>query len=124
MTCFTDQPTLKKLDPDDFADTESSTSDEAPSKPPISTKPIATKERSGGKRKSVVELQRQELLSTCIQVLKEPMPQLQPQPVKCVPFGQYVSEKLGQFDRRTRIIIIIIIIIIKIIMYLKHSATP
>ena len=74
LTCSTDQPTLKKLDQDNFADTETNTIDESPSKSPISTKPIATTARSGGEGKNEVEFWRQELLSTCIQVLKEPMP--------------------------------------------------
>lgn len=44
---------------------------------------------------------RKELLSTCIQVLKEPMPQPQSQ---SSPFSLYVAEKLSHLDRRNRMI--------------------
>ena len=98
LTSSASQPDLSKQD----TDTESTTSDDSPSKLPVLIKPTTTTARSGiGKSKNEVELRRQELLSTCIQVLKEPMPQPQP---TLSPFCQYVSEKLEQFDRRTRMI--------------------
>ena len=50
-------------------------------------------------------VEKQEILSTCIQILKEPAkePVKEPErkPVQCA-FSLYVSEKLAQFDKRTR----------------------
>ena len=52
-----------------------------------------------------MELKRQELLTTCINVLKEPVKEpvqeSNSKPALCS-FSLYVSEKLAQFDKRTR----------------------
>ena len=64
--------------------------------------------RSANKlKKFELELKKQELLSTCITVLKEPAPSIAlPEPditSKC-PFAMHVAEKLLQLDQRTRTI--------------------
>ena len=58
------------------------------------------------RRKSLTESDsRKELLSTCIQVLKEPMPHspAEAQPPTC-PFALYVAEKLSHLNKRNRMI--------------------
>ena len=63
--------------------------------------------RAANKLKKIeLELKKQELLSTCITVLKEPVPSIAPEPdiiSKC-PFAMHVAEELSQLDRRTRTI--------------------
>ncbi|CAB3993455.1 Hypothetical predicted protein [Paramuricea clavata] len=54
-------------------------------------------------KKNDLEMKRQELLSTCINVLKEPAPSQQAAPIQC-PFSLYVAEKRSQFDRMTRMV--------------------
>ena len=54
-------------------------------------------------KKNELEIKRQELLSTCINVLKEPASSQQTAPIQC-PFSLYVAEKLSQFDRVTRMV--------------------
>ena len=57
-------------------------------------------------KKFELELKKQELLSTCITVLKEPVPSIAPESdiiSKC-PFAIHVAEKLLQLHRRTRTI--------------------
>lgn len=61
--------------------------------------------RVGKSRKRSLETEskaREELLSTCVQVLKQPLPE--PEPKRQCSFSLYISEKLASFDRRTRII--------------------
>ena len=43
-----------------------------------------------------------ELLSTCVKVLKEPLPE--PQAKQQCPFSLYIAEKLSGFDKRSRMI--------------------
>jgi hypothetical protein len=54
-------------------------------------------------KKNDLEMKRQELLSTCINVLKEPAPSQQAAPIQC-PFSLYVAEKLSQFNQMTRMV--------------------
>ena len=54
-------------------------------------------------KKNELEIKRQELLSICINVLKEPAPSQQTASIQC-PFSLYVAEKLSQFDRVTRMV--------------------
>ena len=52
--------------------------------------------------KKLMDMKRQELLTTCINVLKEPINKdAESKQVQC-PFSLYVSEKLAQFDKLTR----------------------
>ena len=55
-------------------------------------------------KKNDLEIKRQELLSTCIIVLKEPAPSQQAAPIQCS-FFLYVAEKISQFDRMTRMVV-------------------
>ena len=54
------------------------------------------------KHQSGVKSSKTELISTCIQVLKEPS-YAQAEVTQCH-FSKYVSEKLASFDKRTRLI--------------------
>ena len=45
---------------------------------------------------------RNELLSTCVKILKEPL--LEPQAKQQCPFSLYIAEKLSGFDKRSRMI--------------------
>ena len=56
--------------------------------------------KEGKENKKAMECKKQELLETCINVLKEPMSR----PTQQCHFSHYVSEKLQKFDRRTRVI--------------------
>ena len=49
---------------------------------------------------------RNELLSTCVQVLKEPLPFPTPEPQakRQCPFSLYIAEKLSGFDKCSRMI--------------------
>ena len=61
--------------------------------------------RVGKSRKRSLETEsraREELLSTCVQVLKQPLPE--PEPKRQCSFSLYISEKLASFDRRTRML--------------------
>ena len=67
--------------------------------------PLVTKQRTAPPktaRKCDTELKKQELLSTCIQVLREPI--MPPPQARESAFSIYIAEKLSQFDRRTRTI--------------------
>ena len=54
-------------------------------------------------KKNDLEMKRQELLSTCIIVLKEPAPSQQAAPIQYL-FSLSVAEKLSKFDRMTRMV--------------------
>ena len=61
--------------------------------------------RVGKPRKRSLETEskaREELLSTCVQVLKQPLPE--PEPKRQCSFSLYISEKLASLDRRTRML--------------------
>ena len=61
--------------------------------------------RVGKSRKRSLETEsraREELLSTWVQVLKQPLPE--PEPKRQCSFSLYISEKLASFDRRTRML--------------------
>ena len=56
--------------------------------------------REGKENKKSIEVRKQELLETCINVLKEPIAK----PVEQCHFSLYVAEKLQKFDRKTRMV--------------------
>ena len=71
----------------------------------IESEEVNQKPSSARQSKKSMELKRQELLTTCINVLKEPVKEpvqeSNSKPALCS-FSLYVSGKLAQFDKRTR----------------------
>ena len=71
----------------------------------IESEEVNQKPSSARQSKKSMELKRQELLTTCINVLKEPVKEpvqeSNSKPELCS-FSLYVSEKLAQFDKCTR----------------------
>ena len=55
--------------------------------------------------KKAFELEKQELLTTCINVLKEPVKEQTESKPAVGHFAMYINEKLSQFDRKTRSIV-------------------
>ena len=68
--------------------------------PPVRSRKFSKPSNEVSKR--CLESSKTELISTCIQVLKEPS-NVQAEVTQCH-FSKYVSEKLASFDRRTRLI--------------------